>query len=123
MKYLGVDFGTRRVGLATSEGELASPWKMLEGKSVADLIEKLQREAAEFDKIVIGLPEGKMGKLVKKMVGQLKAEGFNVVESDETLSSHNAVKLMVELGLSKKKRKGNDAYSASLILQDYLDYR
>lgn len=121
MKYLGVDFGTKRVGLARSEGELASPWKVLEGKNVPDLLEQIKLEAKEFDRIIIGLPEGKMGKLVKKVVGQLKITGFNVVESDETLSSQNATQLMIELGLSKKKRKGNDAYSAAEILQNYLD--
>lgn len=121
MKYLGVDFGLKRVGFARSNGELSSPWKVIEGKGVVSLTEKIRLEAADFEKIVIGVPEGKMGKLVKKVIGQLKAEGFNVIESDETLSSQNATKLMVDLGLSKKKRKTNDAYSAAEILQNYLD--
>lgn len=123
MKYLGVDFGVRRVGLSRSEGELASPYKILEGKGVWDLVEKIKNEAKGFDNIVIGLPEGRMGETIKKVIKSLRAEGLEVHEADETLSSKNAVKLMVELGLSRKKRRSNDAIAASEILQNYLDNR
>ena len=123
MKYLGVDFGIKRVGLARSEGDLASPYKILEGKGVWDLVEKIKNEAKEFDNIVIGVPEGRMGETVKKVVKHLRAEGLAVYEADETLSSKNAVKLMVELGLSRKKRRSNDAIAASEILQNYLDQK
>ena len=123
MKYLGVDFGIKRVGLARSEGDLASPWKVIEGKGAWDLVEKIKSEAKEFDNIVIGIPEGRMGETVKKVVKRLRAEGLEVYEADETLSSKNAVKLMVELGLSRKKRRTNDAIAASEILQNYLDQK
>lgn len=118
MKYLGVDFGLRRIGLARSEGTLAAPWKVIEGLNLNDL---LQKEAASFDKIVVGMPEGKMGKLVKKLVKSLKASGFEVAEADETLSSQMAGSLMIELNIPRKKRAVNDAYSAAIILQNYLD--
>lgn len=121
MKYLGVDFGIKRVGLAVSEGELASPWKVLEGRGPNDLMDKLGKEASDFDQIIIGLPEGKMGELVKKVVANLQKKGLDIVTSDETLSSKNATSLMVELAVPKKKRKVNDAYSAAIILQNYLD--
>jgi putative holliday junction resolvase len=120
-KYLGVDFGTRRVGLARSDGELASSWKIIEGRNVNDLLGKLEKEAADFEVIVIGIPEGRMGKVVKKVVKILKTKNINVIETDETLSSQNANKLMIQLGLSRKKRKSNDAIAASEILQNYLD--
>ena len=111
----------KRVGLATSEGELASPWKIIEGSGVNDLVEKIRKEAVGFEKIIVGVPEGKMGKLIKKVSGQLKTAGLLVIESDETLSSQRATRLMVDLGLSRKKRKNNDAYSAAEILSNYLD--
>lgn len=120
-KYLGVDFGLKRVGLAKSEGELASPWKVLEGKNLADLVEKLKKEAIDFDQLIIGLPEGKTGQVILKVIKQLKDFGLDVISTDETLSSQNATKLMVKLNKSKKKRKINDAHSAAIILQDYLD--
>lgn len=121
MKYLGVDFGLKRIGLARSEGTIASPWKVIEGSSFYNLLQQLQKEASLFDKIVVGLPEGKMGKLVKRLVKLLRASGFEVAEADETLSSQIAVSQMIELNVPRKKRLVNDAYSAAVILQDYLD--
>lgn len=121
MKYLGVDFGLRRVGLARSEGILAAPWKVINGLNFNDLAQKLQKEAAAFDKIIVGMPEGKMGKLVKKLVKSLKASDFEVAEADETLSSQMAGSLMIELNIPRKKRVVYDAYSAAIILQNYLD--
>lgn len=121
MKYLGVDFGLRRVGLARSEGQLAASWKVIEGLNFNDLAQKLQKEASSFDKIIVGLPEGKMGKLVKKMIKLLKASGFEVAAADETLSSQMASSRMIELNIPRKKRAVNDAYSAAIILQNYLD--
>lgn len=123
MKYLGVDFGLKRIGLARSEGTLAAPWKVIEGLNFDDLLQKLRKEALPFDKIVVGLPEGKMGKLVKKLVRLLKVSGCEVVEADETLSSQSASSWMIELRIPKKKRAVNDAYSAAIILQNYLDER
>lgn len=121
MKYLGVDFGLRRIGLARSQGTLAAPWKVIEGLNFNDLLQKLQKEASSFDKIIVGLPEGKMGKSVKTLVRLLKASGFEVAEADETLSSQMASSRMIELNIPRKKRAVNDAYSAALILQNYLD--
>ena len=121
MKYLGVDFGLKRVGLAVSDGEIASPLKVIEGYSFYDLLEKIKKEAKGFDQVVIGLPEGKMGKLVKKAIKQLKEDGVDIIEADETLSSQEATREMIELNIQKKKRQINDAYSASIILQNYLD--
>ena len=123
MKYLGVDFGLKRVGLATSEGDLASPWKIIEGSSYKDLLEKLKICAEGFDKLIVGLPEGEMGKKVEKLVKDLQASGFDVEITDETLSSQNATAMMVELNISKEKRSKNDAHSAAIILQNYLDSR
>lgn len=121
MKYLGVDFGLKRVGLAVSDGELSSPFKVIEGSNVSDLLEKIRKEAKIFDRVVIGLPEGRMGKQIKKVVKSLKASGLDVVEAEETLSSQNATKLMIKHGIPRKKRAIDDAYSAAIILQDYLD--
>ena len=121
MRYLGVDFGIKRMGLAISEGELASPWRVIEGIGPKFLLQVLKKEALNFDKIIIGLPEGKMGEVVMKVIVDLEENGFNVEAADETLSSQKASKEMVELNVPKKKRRINDATAASIILQDYLD--
>lgn len=123
MKYLGVDFGLRRVGLATSGGEIASPLKVLEVRNLKDAINQIEQTvlAEEFDKLIVGLPEGKIGKMVNGFISSLRKKGLDVESIDETLSTHNATKQMIKLNIPKEKRKVNDAYSAALILQDYLD--
>lgn len=125
MKYLGVDFGLRRVGLAISEGELASPLKIIEVKGLRDAVQKISQFAKnqQFTKIVVGLPEGKMGQNVLGFIKALKKEGFDVETADETLSSQEAIQKMIALNLPKKTRQVNDAYSAAIILQNYLDIR
>lgn len=124
MRYLGVDFGLRRIGLAVSEyGELASPWKIIAVRGPKDAVIKLKEVLAEseFDKIVVGLPEGKIGKTVLGFIRVLKKEGFKVEPFDETLSSKKAVSKMIEMRVPKSKRRFSDDYSAAIILQNYLD--
>lgn len=123
MKYLGIDFGLRRVGLAASDGILASPLKTLKVKSFTEAIDKVVETVRKekFDKIVIGLPEGKMGKTVSGFSNLLKKMGLDVETADETLSSQKAMQQMIELNVPKRDRRISDAYSATIILQSYLD--
>ncbi len=116
MKYLGVDYGLKRIGLAISEGELASPWQVVDAKNFSEIIKKIS-----FKKIIVGLPEGKMGKNVVKFVNSLKKQGFAVETADETLSSKRALEVMIGQKAGQKKRRSNDAAAAAIILQDYLD--
>ncbi len=123
MRYLGIDFGLKRVGLAFSESTLASPYKTLEVKNFKDAVDKVRQEVAKenFEKVVVGLPEGKMGQTVLGFIKALKKAGLSVEEADETLSSQKAIKQMIGANIQKNKRKLNGAYSAAIILQDYLD--
>ena len=74
-----------------------------------------------FDRIVVGMPEGKTGKMVNGFINNLKKHGLEVVEADETLSSREAQSIAVISGVSRKKRKFNDDKAAAIILQNYLD--
>lgn len=121
MKYLGIDFGLRRVGLAMSDGILASPLKVLTGRGFADLVDQIKKEAKGFDKLIIGMPEGKMAQNVKGVMKALRMQGLDVEEVDETLSSQKALEKMIEIGTPKKKRKVSDDTAAAIILQEYLD--
>jgi len=122
MKYLGVDFGIRRIGLAASEGNIASPLKVLEISSLNDAVVKMIQiiETENADQIIVGMPEGKTGKLVKKFIKKLKENNIDIAEADETLSSKNATGLMVSIGIPKKKRATNDATAAAIILQNWM---
>lgn len=109
--------------MAISEGELASPWQILEVKNFTEAVEKTSKVIKEerFKKVVVGLPEGKMGKNVIGFVAALKRRGFEVETFEETLSSKKALAVMIEQGIQQKKRRYEDAYSAAGILQNYLD--
>lgn len=125
MKYLGIDFGLRRIGLAVSEGDLASPWQIIDVKDFSDAVEETSKVIKDggFEKIVVGLPEGKMGKNVVGFVNALQKKGIEVETFDETLSSKKALEVMIRQGIGQKKRHFEDAYSAAEILQNYLDRR
>ena len=122
MKYLGVDFGLRKIGLATSEGELSSPLSVLHVSNLSEGIKKIEEivRGEKIDKIIVGLPESGVRNFILKAVKKL-AQKFDVETIEETLSSKNAQATMINLGLSKKKRMEEDAYSAAEILQNYLD--
>ncbi|OGE38513.1 hypothetical protein A3B45_01375 [Candidatus Daviesbacteria bacterium RIFCSPLOWO2_01_FULL_39_12] len=125
MKYLGIDFGLKRVGLAISEGSLASAWKVVEVQSLKDASEKIEKiiRDGDFDKVVVGLPEGKIGQTVVGFINTLRKKGFEVVGVDETLSSYQAIQKMIELNIPKQKRKISDDMAAAIILQNWLDQR
>lgn len=123
MKYLGIDYGLKRVGLAFSEGSLASAWKVLEINSLTDALEKISRVVASegIDEVIIGMPGGDIGKATEKFIKGMQQRGYKIISWDETLSTRHAQDLMIQLGISKKTRKLSDAYSAAEILQNYLD--
>lgn len=124
MKYLGIDYGKRKIGLSLSEGLTASPLKTIETSSLKDSVQKILQiiKNEQIEKVVIGFPEsGEAKKLVENFTREIIKEGIEIETVDETLSSQNALKDMINLGLSKKSRKSEDAYSAALILQEYLD--
>lgn len=112
MKYLGIDYGKRKIGLALSEGIMATPFGVIHVSSLEDALNKIgvviKRE--NIDKVVIGKPES--GEAANMVDNFLKA--FNSVPSvivDETLSTKAVA------GKGKKE----DSYSAAIILQNYLD--
>lgn len=123
MRYLGIDFGLRKIGLATSEGEIAVPLTVLHVKSKKDAVKKIREIIANkrIDEVVIGIPEsGKITKMAALVT--IITLGIPVHQVDEHLSTYHAKRQMIEEGLSKKNRMEEDAYSAALILQDYLDH-
>lgn len=121
MNILGVDYGLKKIGLAISEGEFASPLAVLKVSSKTDAISKLQNiiKKEEIDVVVIGAPDSGVRSAILSVANILK--GITVVIADETLSSQNAKAKMIEMGFGKKKREIEDAYAAVEILQNYLD--
>lgn len=125
MKFLGVDYGRSKIGLAVSEGELASPLEVIKISSLQNGVDVVVNKVVELGvgTVVIGLPEsGQARGDVEKFSQKLSREvGAVVVHHPETLSTQLARQEMVELGVSKKNRRAEDAHSAAIILQDYLE--
>lgn len=119
MKFLGIDYGKRKIGLAISEGKLAEPLKVIRYKDIKWLVQEIHKiiEKEKIEKVIVGISEGKMGQESKEFAKILNAETF-----DETLSSQDAISLSIQSGVKRKKRKEmEDAYAAAIILQNYLD--
>ena len=135
MRILGIDFGEKRIGLALSDplGFTAQGLKTLERKNIKQVLSEITETVKknEVGEIVIGLPinmdgsHGFQAEEVMKFVAQLEAAaGVPVKTWDERLTSREANRLMIEEGLSRKKQRANsDRMAATLILQNYLEYR
>ena len=132
-KIIGLDIGTVRIGIATSDilGMLASSYEVykrknlyLDAKYMASLAEKL-----DSDLFVIGLPlkmDGSSGdsvKMVHDFADALqKHTSSKIVFQDERLSTVSAERILIESNMRREKRKNViDQVAATIILQNYLD--
>ncbi len=132
MRCLGIDYGTKRVGLAHGDDVgVATPLPALVDADEAARWKKLGEVIGErrITDLVLGYPynmDGSVGfkaKEVDAFAAKLRAEfGLPVHLVDETLTSHEA-----ESSIAKKDRRGVrdsglvDSRAACLILQDFLD--
>lgn len=133
-RILGVDFGSRRVGLAVSDpsGRIASPLTTLEvPKNPSALLQLVLREARAWEagEIVLGLPlnmdgsEGPQARRTREFGAALARAGDIPVRYwDERLSSHAAKDSLDQTGMSRDwKRSRIDTVAAAVILQSCLD--
>jgi putative holliday junction resolvase len=119
MKILGIDYGRKKIGLAVSEGVLSEPLKVLRVGGFEDAVEKVLQEiqSLKAENLIVGISEGEMGEESKEFAKRIGAKTF-----DETLSTHNAQELSRQANVPRKRRKDlEDAYAASVMLQNYLD--
>lgn len=136
MIWIGLDIGTRRVGVAVSDptGIIAHPLTTLAaGAGGALPLQELRALVEERDVagIVVGLPrrlDGTIGPEVaaaEAAAEELEATlGVEVVLWDERLTSVEAERVLIEAGVRRRERRGaTDRVAAALILQSYLDSR
>ena len=133
MRYLGIDLGEKRIGLAVSDGlgMVAAAYGHIQRRSRREdftRIEEIIRQEG-IDHLVVGLPvllsgeEGRMAAWARDYGTDL-ARHVNrpVAFWDEALTSEMAEESLRAQGLSKKKMKGKvDAVAAALILQSFLN--
>lgn len=144
MRYLAIDFGVRRLGLAISDdsGRLASPYAVRQRRGtradVADILATLRGLGAQA--LVVGRPrstqadeigEGEKGAdaFVQALEAALRAAHLTVpIERwDERFSTREALSQLRQAGISQKRGRedngsgGVDARAAAIILQGFLD--
>jgi putative Holliday junction resolvase len=131
MRYLAIDYGAKRTGLAVCDrGEtIASPLTVIQGQK--ELIKKISEvvEKEDIEAVVLGLPlnmdgsEGAQSKLVLKFGKQLQNNlKIPVLLQDERLSSFSAEEKLTPANYTRGKRKKRlDAVAAAEILQSFLE--
>ena len=134
MRALGVDLGSRRIGVAVSDadGRVASPIEVLErsGSRIEDH-RRLARLAAEWEAevIVVGLPlsldgsTGPAATAVLAEIDELRATtGLRVESVDERFTTVEAERTLRAGGIDARRgRKVVDMVAASVLLQAWLD--
>ncbi len=133
MRVLGLDIGSKRIGLAISDelGLTAQALKTLETKGFANDIKTIVNMVNELGvtEIVVGMPynmDGSEGPQAQKaliVIEELaRLSGVPVFKWDERMSTMAAERMLLEADLSRaKRRKVIDKVAAAIILQGYLD--
>ena len=137
MRIIGLDFGTKTVGVAVSDELLitAQGVEIIRRKAPTKLRQTLARIEELIDeygveKIVLGYPknmnntEGERCERTNEFKEMLeKRTGLEVVLWDERLTTVSADNAMMEMGIRRENRKEYvDEIAAIFILQGYLDY-
>jgi putative Holliday junction resolvase len=135
VRIMGLDFGTKRIGVAMSDELLltAQGLDTIQRKELKiDLaLIKAIVDSNQVSEIIVGLPLNMNGTYSEKtreavlFVGELeKAVSIPVKTWDERLTSMQADRAMLEGDMSRaKRRKLSDRLAAQIILQSYLDSR
>jgi putative Holliday junction resolvase len=132
-RYLGIDYGEKRVGLALSDPTLtlAQPLKTIKYSSAEQLLKELVQiiNEKEVQKIIIGLPitlkgtDSEKTREVRKFGEKLESKtSVPIILFDERLSTKIAHQVLQQLGKEpSKSRDIVDQIAAQEILQIYLD--
>lgn len=133
MKYLGLDIGDKRIGVACGDTEvrIATPIGLVTRGSLAQDARALARLAREYDVVhlIVGLPRnmdgtyGAQAETVKAYALALaQTLGLPITFWDERLSTIEATQRLQATGArGKRSRRRLDAIAAAVILQDFLD--
>ena len=133
-KAVGIDYGVKRTGIAITDSLkiIASGLTTIETKKLLFFISELtQKEDIDF--FVIGYPvnlQNKKNDIIKYIdiiIDKLKTKypSVPIHKIDERYTSKIAKNTLINSGIKKMKRRNKkiiDQISATIILQDYLDY-
>ena len=124
-RYLGIDYGAARVGLAVADDEvrLARPHATV---APVDLVETIRRDGP-FDVLVVGLPRNLDGAetpqtLAVRRFAADRLEGLTAeLAFQDEAGTSSIARERLEASGKKFKPEQIDAEAAAIILQDYLD--
>ena len=133
-KVLGIDYGSKRIGLSTSDplGILATPYGTIANDATLwDRLKEIVKKES-IGSIVVGMPltlrgeSGQKAKEVEGFIHQLKLEtGIIVFSRDERFTTAMAQQTLVQMNTKKKNRNAKDgtldSMAAAILLQEYLD--
>ena len=131
-RYLGIDNGEKRVGLALSDPLkiIATPFRTLLVHNTNQVIRELDKiiDEQDVELIVVGNPLGMKGqqtaqtKRVMEFTDKLRDIGYKVMLEDERISSISAKRVMIEQKIKTGYNKELiDQIAAAIILQQFLD--
>ena len=136
MKYLGLDLGSRTLGIAVSDstGIIASNYRVVRHQEDYELLLTKVKEIVEelkIEAVVLGFPKnmnntiGPKGELSLWFKKRLEDSlSIPVYLQDERLSTVSATNALIEGNVSRKNRKKVvDSVAAQIILQTFLDGR
>lgn len=134
MKYIGLDLGSRTLGIAVSDatGLIASTYKTIRHEEEYDrLLEEVKKivDELKIGAIVLGFPKnmnntiGPKGELSLEFKEKLeKIVDIPIYLQDERLTTKSATDMLIMGNVSRKNRKKVvDSIAATIILQSYLD--
>ena len=132
MRYIGLDLGTKTLGISLSNGVIATNYKTIRHNEDYDyLIDEINKIviAEKIDKIVLGFPKnmnntiGERANITLDFKDKLeKKTNLEVIMEDERLTSQVANQVLIKADISRKKRKERvDGMASVIILQSYLD--
>ncbi len=134
MRYIGLDLGSKTLGIAISDQTktIAGSYKTIRHDEEYDrLVDEVKKivEEEKIEKIILGLPKnmnntiGFKGELSYKFKRMLEDKiTCEVVLVDERLTTIEVEKMLIRNDTSRNKRKKVvDSLAATLILQTYLD--
>lgn len=135
MRVLSIDYGLKRIGLALSDptGLLAQGFGVLQRVSDKGAVEDITKIVLEKEvgEVVVGLPKNMNGSIgqraeqckafADKLAGSVS---IPVVMYDERLTTVAATRVLIDADMRRNKRKRVvDEIAATILLQNYLDYK
>jgi len=134
MRYLGLDLGAHRLGLATSINNIVMPLDIIKHDNNYDyLVNEIEKivNSKKIDKIILGYPKNMNNSIGYKANSSIKFKemlenklNIEVVLEDERLSTVEATNSLINQDKKRKERKDIvDSLAACIILQRYIDRR